>query len=61
VQNSAEVKDILGKTATLEFRLVDATNDLRRRCVGRAAGAQSCIATATATPCCSSAIVTSDG
>jgi preprotein translocase subunit SecD len=27
VQNSAEVKDILGKTATLEFRLVDTTND----------------------------------
>ena len=27
VQNSAEVKDILGKTATLEFRLVDTAND----------------------------------
>ena len=27
VQNSAEVKDILGKTATLEFRLVDTSND----------------------------------
>ncbi len=28
VQNSAEVKDILGKTATLEFRLVDLSNDV---------------------------------
>jgi preprotein translocase subunit SecD len=27
VQNSAEVKDILGKTATLEFRLADTSND----------------------------------
>jgi preprotein translocase subunit SecD len=27
VQNSAEVKDILGKTATLEFRLVDTSGD----------------------------------
>ncbi len=27
VQNSAEVKDILGKTATLEFRLADTTGD----------------------------------
>ncbi|MGH8260646.1 MAG: protein translocase subunit SecD, partial [Steroidobacteraceae bacterium] len=27
VQNSAEVKDILGKTATLEFRLVDETDN----------------------------------
>lgn len=27
VQNSAEVKDILGKTATLEFRLADTAND----------------------------------
>lgn len=27
VQNSAEVKDILGRTATLEFRLVDMTNN----------------------------------
>jgi preprotein translocase subunit SecD len=29
VQNSAQVKDILGKTATLEFRLVDTTNNPR--------------------------------
>jgi preprotein translocase subunit SecD len=28
VQNSAEVKDILGKTATLEFRLVDVGSDV---------------------------------
>jgi preprotein translocase subunit SecD len=28
VQNSAEVKDILGKVATLEFRLVDVQNDV---------------------------------
>ncbi len=28
VQNSAEVKDILGKTATLEFRLVDLASDV---------------------------------
>jgi preprotein translocase subunit SecD len=28
VQNSAEVKDILGKVATLEFRLVDVTNSI---------------------------------
>lgn len=28
VQNSAEVKDILGKVATLEFRLVDVTNSV---------------------------------
>jgi preprotein translocase subunit SecD len=28
VQNSAEVKDILGKVATLEFRLVDITNSI---------------------------------
>lgn len=28
VQNSAEVKDILGKTATLEFRLVDVASDV---------------------------------
>jgi preprotein translocase subunit SecD len=28
VQNSAEVKDILGKVATLEFRLVDITNSV---------------------------------
>jgi len=28
VQNSAEVKDILGKVATLEFRLVDMTNSI---------------------------------
>ena len=27
VQNSAEVKDILGKTATLEFRLADTSGD----------------------------------
>ena len=28
VQNSAEVKDVLGKVATLEFRLVDTTNSV---------------------------------
>jgi preprotein translocase subunit SecD len=32
VQNSAEVKDILGKVATLEFRLVDTSEQRRRRC-----------------------------
>lgn len=37
VQNSAEVKDILGKTATLEFRLEDTANDpLEAERLGRA-------------------------
>ena len=55
VQNSAEVKDILGKVATLEFRLVDTQNSAVRSRAARprAARRQALLRRAsTAARCC---------
>ncbi len=50
VQNSAEVKDILGKVATLEYRLVDYRAADRRPAARPSA--RSSTRTATAARCC---------
>ena len=54
VQNSAEVKDILGKVATLEFRLEDMQNNaVRGRAAGRAPlGSKLYTTCASAARCC---------
>ncbi len=53
LQNSAEVKKILGKTATLEFRMVDeANNPLEAAAPAACRWAPSCTTRATSSRCC---------
>jgi preprotein translocase subunit SecD len=53
LQNSAEVKKILGKTATLEFRMVDESNNpLEAAAPGACRWVPSCTTRATSSRCC---------
>ena len=52
VQDTARAKEILGATATLEFRLVDTTHDVQDAVAGRVPPVPGYIMTAAAIRCC---------